>query len=178
MEKYRVLKNNNEYFVEAENKNEARKIILEKENIIVEKFEGFEDSIYWQRNPRYKGLKLGKSNTDMQIYGCALMCWSKAFGKDPLEVNQLFIEKGVYSNDMIIFSKACEVLGGKNYEKNDDINRMPTQKETIKEVKLGKGQHFVVRYNGSGKRWIFDPWRGTDLETNYYPFKSYRIFDK
>lgn len=136
------------------------------------------NNIYWQRNPRYKGLKLGKSNTNWQNYSCALMCWSYVAKKDPLEVNQLFIEKGVYSNDMIIFEKACQVLGFKDYEKNSNINRMPTQEETIKEVRLGKGQHFVVRFNKNGKRWIFCPWTGTELPINYYKFVSYRCFNK
>jgi hypothetical protein len=136
------------------------------------------DSIYWQRNPIYKGVKLGKTNTSMQNYGCALMCWSYVFRKDPMEVNQLFIDKGVYNGDMINFAKACEVLGGKNYKKDTNINNMPPQEETIKEVQLGKGQHFVVRFNRNGKRSIYDPWLGKDLSINYYPFKSYRVFDK
>lgn len=135
-------------------------------------------NMYHQRNARYKGMKLGKSNTSMQQYGCALMCWSYVADKDPLEVNQLFIEKGVYNGDMIIFEKACEVLGLKDYEKSKDINRMPTQEETIKEVRLGKGQHFVIRLNKDGKRTIFDPWLGSIKSINHYPFVSYRIFNK
>lgn len=141
-------------------------------------YEEVTESIYHQRNARYKGKKLGESNTSMQQYGCALMCLSYCFDKDPLEVNQLFIKKGVYSGDMINFAKAIEVLGGKDYEKSTDINRMPTQEETIKEVKLGKGQHFVVRINKDGKRTIFDPWLGSVQSINHYPFVSYRIFNK
>lgn len=135
-------------------------------------------NIYWQRNHRYKGMKLGKSNTDWQNYGCALMCWSYVSDKDPLEVNKLFIDKGVYSGDMINFQKACEVLGFKDYEKSTDINRMPEQEETIKEVWLGRSQHFVIRLNKDGKRTIFDPWTNLILPINEYPFKSYRIFNK
>lgn len=137
----------------------------------------FDISIYYQRSNRYKGLKLGKSQTSMQDYGCALMCFSYIKRMDPLTVNQLFIDKGVYSADMINFSKACEFLDLKNYEKNTDISRMPKQEETIKEVKLGKGQHFVVRINKNGKRTIFDPWTGEIKTINFYTFKSYRIFD-
>lgn len=141
-------------------------------------YEEITPNMYHQRNARYKGMKLGKSNTSMQQYGCALMCFSYVTDKDPLDVNQLFIEKGVYSVDMIDFAKACEVLGLKNYEKSKDINRMPTQEEVIKEVKLGKGQHFVVRINKDGKRTIFDTWTGANQSINYYPFVSYRIFNK
>lgn len=134
--------------------------------------------IYYQRSDRYAGKKLGKSKTSMQNFGCALMCWSYVFKKDPLEVNQLFIDKGVYIGDMINFAKACEVLGGKNYEKSTNINRMPSQEETIKEVLLGKSQHFVVRINKDGKRTIYDPWTNMILPINHYSFRSYRIFDK
>ena len=133
-----------------------------------------QSEFYYQRSNRYKGKKLGKSNTSMQTYGCVLMSFSYIFGKDPLEVNQLFIDKGVYSGDLINFQKAVEVLGGRDYEKSTNINRMPTQKLTIKEVKLGKGQHFVVRIINDGKRTIFDPWTNKILNINYYPFVSYR----
>jgi len=149
-----------------------------------------EPSIYWQRHPRYKGQKIGLSQTDMQQYGCYLMCWSYLVGKDPLDINRLFIEKGVYKDidnipdfnladdDMIDSHKACIALGLKWIGTFPDINYMPTQKLTIKEVKMGKGQHFVVRINRNGKREIFDPWLGRDLTINYYPFKSYRVMEK
>lgn len=136
------------------------------------------DSIYWQRNPRYAGKKLGKSNTSMQKYGCYLMCWSYVTGRDPLEVNQLFIDYGVYSGDMIISEKACKALGLQWVGKFTDINYMPGQELSIKEVQLGKGQHFVVRINKNGKRTIFDPWEGKALGINYYKFKSYRVFNQ
>lgn len=142
-----------------------------------ETVDGFPLEYYWQRSPRYKGLKLGNSQTSMQTYGCALMCWSYVFKKDPLEVNKLFIDKGVYNGDMINFAKACEVLGGKNYKKDTNIDNMPSQEETIKEVRMGKSQHFVVRFNKDGKRTIFDPWLGEVKPINHYTFKSYRVFD-
>lgn len=138
----------------------------------------FPTEYYHQRSDRYKGKKLGNSSTSMQTCGCALMCWSYVSKRDPLEVNQLFIDKGVYSGDKIVFEKACSVLGFKNYEKSTDINRMPDQEETIKEVSLGKSQHFTIRINKDGKRTIYDPWLGEVLSINYYNFRSYRIFDK
>jgi hypothetical protein len=135
-------------------------------------------SLYYQRSERYSGKKLGNSNTSMQNYGCGLMCFSYVKKMDPIEVNQLFIDKGVYSGDMIVFEKACAALELKNYEKSTDINRMPTQEEIIKEVLLGKSQHFTVRINKDGKRTIFDPWTGKIQSINFYTFRSYRIFDK
>jgi len=175
--KYKIKTPRETYELEANNKDEVRKSICEKENITIEKAheESYDQSIYHQLNPRYKGWTLGKSKTSMQLKGCALMSWSLLARKDPKEVDKLFIEKGVYNVDMIDFKKASEVLGFKDYEKSTDINRMPSQKETIKEVALGRGQHFVVRFNKDGKRWIYDPWTGEEQGINHYKFKSYRI---
>jgi len=87
------------------------------------------------------------------------------------------MEKGVYNGDLIM-PKAFDVLGLKNYQKVTDIERMPTQELSIKEVLLGRSQHFVVRIFRDNKRWIFDPWDGKELPINHYPFRSYRVFDK
>ena len=141
------------------------------------KWEEFDQSIYYQRHARYNGYRLGNSQTSMQQYGCYLMCLAYVTRRDPIEVDELFMKKGVYSGDLIT-TKAFEVLGLKNYQKVTDINRMPTQEETIKEVTLGRGQHFVVRFFKDGKRWIYDPWTNQTLPINYYPFRSYRVFDK
>lgn len=145
---------------------------------IPEATEDFDEKLYFQRSSRYKGKKIGKSNTPMQTYGCLLCCLSYISRKDPLDVNQLFIDKGVYTGDMINLGKACEVLGFKNYLKTKDINYMPKQEETIKEVRLGRGVHFVVRFNKNGKRWIYCPWLGKIMPINHYDFLSYRVFDR
>lgn len=177
---YEVKTPRETYQIEAENSNKMRKAVFERENISYQKVEPvLDDSIYHQLSARYKGMKLGNSNTSMQIYGCALMCFSYVKRMDPLEVNKLFIEKGVYVNgDLINFAKACEVLGLKNYRRDDNINNMPSQEETIKQVYLGRSYHFVVRFNKDGKRSIFDPWTGDEQVINYYKFKSYRVFNK
>jgi len=177
MAKYKFKKGTEVYYVEASNKSKARKEVCKQIGFKITKFDAddFDESIYYQRHSRYKGWKLGNSNTSMQNYGCALMCWSYVARLDPKDVDKLFIDKGVYNNDMINFGKACKVLGFKDYEKSTDINRMPIEKETIKEVLLGRSQHFVVRINDNGRR-IFDPWLGKILPINHYKFKSYRIF--
>lgn len=188
MAKYKFISGDDEDIIEAKNKAKARKKYLTEKGIVIEKIENDESEVnptpedvdiimYWQLNSRYDGWKLGNSSTSMQQYGCALMCFSLVFGKDPKDVDQLFIDNGVYSGDCIIFEKACEVLGGSNYVKDTDINNMPEQEVTIKEVWLGSSQHFVVRFNVNGDRYIFDPWTGNYQTINYYPFKSYRQFD-
>lgn len=156
------------------------KYIIDTEKGTCEKYEEDQQqdkSIFWQQHPRYKGLKLGKSNTSMQQFGCFLMCWAYVSGWDPIELNKHFTEHGVYSNDLINEQKACEVLGFEWVTRSYDINYMPKQELTIKEVYLGKGQHFVVRINENDKRTIFDPWEGRVLPINHYKFKSYRVFN-
>ena len=138
----------------------------------------FDDSLYYQRSARYANKTIGETNTSMQTYGCVVMSFAYIAKKDPLEVNQIFIDEGVYDGDLVIFDKACDALGLKNYKRDYNINNMPEQEETIKEVWLGKSKHFVVRFNKGGERSIFDPWTGQDQVINFYNFVSYRIFDK
>jgi len=142
------------------------------------------EEIYHQRNSRYKGIKLGKSNLSVQRYGCFLMCLSYLVGKDPLEVNKLLTKKGGFTKGGLILStKVAEILdlnllkgNSKIPGKMTNIGFMPLWSPTIKEVYLGKSQHFVVRIIRDGKRLIFDPWTGEELPINHYRFKSYRLF--
>jgi hypothetical protein len=197
MRKYKFTYNGEETIIEEKNKDKASREFcrkLEDEGILtIEKIKASEESevnvdtgenvdegMYWQQSSRYNGIMIGNSSTPINSDGCALMCLSKAFKKDPLEVNQLFIDKGVYYNeDLIVFEKAIAALGGSNYSKDTDINNMPSKSPTIKEVLFGGYQHFVVRYVGEDEeRYIFDPWTGNYETINYYPtFKSYRVFD-
>jgi len=79
MDKYRVTNENEEYLVEADSKNKARKEVLKKEGITVEKVE-FEDVVdttgEWifleQDDPRWKNVKMGKSNSTIGSYGCLI----------------------------------------------------------------------------------------------------------
>ena len=148
----------------------------------VEKFitgDKIDYSIYWQRNPKYKGVKLGNSNLSFQNYGCFVCSLAYCAGKDPLEVNALLASKGgMTKGGLVITPKAFELLGFKYIKTERNINAMPSQSPTIKEVSLGKSQHFTVRIIRNGKRLIFDPWLGEEKPINYYQFRSYRIFDK
>jgi len=137
------------------------------------------DSIYWQRNPIYKGVKLGNSDLSFQNYGCFLCSLSYCAGKDPIEVNALLArEGGMTKGGLIVTPRAFELLGFKYIKTEKNINNEPKETPTIKEVSLGKSQHFVVRIIRNGKRLIYDPWVGKELPINAYSFRSYRIFDK
>jgi hypothetical protein len=131
--------------------------------------------MYWQRSPRYKGVKIGNSQTSFQNYGCFICSLSYVVEQDPLEVMKKLVAGGGLVGDMIN-TKAYDILGLEYKRKETDINKAPIHSPTIKEVQLGKSQHFVVRLIRDGKKLIFDPWENKELPIDYYPFKSYRIF--
>jgi hypothetical protein len=114
-------------------------------------------------------------------------------GEDPKEINELLAKKGgLTRSGLVVSQKAADILGFKLLKGDDkyipgkmnNINYMPDWSPTIKEVKLGKSQHFVVRLidknSGVNKygTYIFDPWEGKELPINYYNFVSYRLFKK
>lgn len=140
---------------------------------------------YWQRHPRYKGLKLGPSNLSFQNYACLTCSLAYVTQEDPLVVHDKLKAGGGYLSDgRIISEKAAEILNLEYKGKTKDVNYMPDWTPTIKEVKLGSSQHFVVRlidkYNPVASKTygtlIFDPWVGKYLGINYYNFISYRLF--
>jgi len=144
----------------------------------VKNFIGITDySIYWQRNPKYKGVKLGNSNLSFQSYGCYTCCLAYVAGLDPLEAMEKIKKGEGYKGALIISDKAAKALGLKYGGKDTNINNMPDWSPSIKEVRLGKGQHFVVRLI-RGKTLIYDPWTGKEQAINFYPFISYRRFQK
>jgi len=79
MDQYRVTNENEEYLVEADSKNKARKEVLKKEGITVEKVE-FEDvgdtTGEWifleQDDPRWADEKIGKTSFTIGAYGCLI----------------------------------------------------------------------------------------------------------
>lgn len=172
---------------ESDSKNEA---IIETFNDFfeIEKVENSNEiplDYYWQRNPRYKGIKLGFSENSFQNFGCFTCCLAYLVKKDPLEVHELLKKEKCYNNDLIISDKTAKVLGLELQKGNSNITGKHTdpnlnpQFETIKEVKLGKSQHFVVRLiDEKGKTSIFDPWNVKVLPVNYYKFVSFRLFKK
>lgn len=152
---------------------------------IEEKKEGRKTPLeyYWQRHPRYKGMKLGFSNLSFQNYSCFTCCLAYLVDKDPLKVHKILKKEKAYSGALIISDKAAKALGLDLLKGNSgipgkmtDINYMP-KFTSIKEVILDRYQHFVVRLvDKDGNRSIFDPWTGKKLPVNHYQFISYRLF--
>lgn len=172
--------------IEADNIEEAQDIVLKDEGYSIALLiqPDMDYSLYYQRSERYKGIKLGNSNLSFQNYGCFTCVLSFMARQDPLVVHELLKKGGAYNGANIISEKAAKILNLDLLKGDDpnipgkmnDINYMPTF-QTVKEVSLGKSQHFVVRLiDNAGKRSIFDPWTGNVLGVNHYPFRSYRLF--
>ena len=171
--------------IEAKSQEEACFTYMKSIGYEIEEIKGREIPLeyYWQRHKRYKGLKLGFSNLSFQKYSCFTCCLAFLVKKDPLEVHELLKKEKCYSGGLIISDKAAKVLGlqllqGNSYIAGRHTNPMFKffpQFETIKEVWLGRSQHFVVRLNN---KQIFDTWTGKTLSLNYYKFVSFRYFKK
>ena len=185
MTKYIVFKENQQWEIEADNLSQAEKKVLEDEGYKIYLNTELESTVYYQRDSRYKNVKIGKSNLSFQNYGCFICSLAYMVKRDPLVVMKELVEKGGVNNEgLVVSAKAAEILGLDLLKGDDkyiagkmnDINYMP-KFECIKEVYLGKSQHFVVRLiDNNGKRLIFDPWEGKYLPINHYTFRSYRLF--
>jgi hypothetical protein len=138
-----------------------------------------EYSVFSQRDPRWKNIKLGFGSTTIGSHGCFLTCLSMIVGKRPDEVNEILKKAGAYSRDLMISYKAAEALGLEYNGKETNISKMPQYSPSIKEVTMGKSsQHFVLRIIDKEKKAIIDPWTGRREYINFYPFRSYRLFKK
>jgi len=136
-----------------------------------------------QLDPKWNRCYIGKVKTSkFKDYACALFCFTYLYSVknarqvNPLEVDKLFIDNGVYFNgDLINFTKACKVLGLQYFGVETDINKPPKWYPSIKRVDysaaLGKQYHFVVREIEDGKKCILDPVGGVKRDINYYERK-------
>lgn len=84
MDKYKVKSTDSLYYVEAENKNEARKLVLEREGIKIEKVEeDITDTkgklIYLEQDdPRWKNETIGNTKVTLGAKGCLITDLSMA----------------------------------------------------------------------------------------------------
>lgn len=146
-----------------------------------------EYAVFSQRDPRWKNVKLGNSKTStIGQYGCFVTCLSMMVNKRPDEVNEILKKAGAFNGDLLISEKAAEALNLEYKGREYNINNMPQYSPSIKEVRMGKSQHFVLRIidkNDSlsskiSGALIVDPWTGLKQRIDYYPFKSYRLFKR
>ena len=116
-----------------------------------------------QRDPKWAKQKLGKCGCTLGSHGCAVTSVAMIAGTTPDKVNakKPFVGKCM---DIIDWSIAA---------KQWKLNYSPVRNKVVKypciaEVKLGKGQHFIVL---DGKNQL-DPWTGK--VTKGYKIISYR----
>lgn len=136
-----------------------------------------------QLDKKWAKWYLGKVKTSgFNNYGCHLFCWTYIYSVkmgrqiSPGAVDKIFMDKGVYSGDLIDSAKAAKALGLKWYGKEYNINKPPNWSPSIKEVdfsiKDGKQQHFVIRINDKTGKYILDPYEGIKRKINYYEEKA------
>ena len=116
-----------------------------------------------QRDPKWAKIKLGKCGCTLGSHGCAVTCVAMLAGTTPDKVNakKPFVGSCM---DIIDWAKAAKLF---------NLNYSPVRNKVVKypciaEVKLGKGQHFIVL---DGKNQL-DPWTGK--VTKGYKIVSYR----
>lgn len=145
--------------------------------------------IYSQRDPKWANDKLGFGSTTIGSHGCFVTCLAMMAGIPPNETNQILKREKAFYKDLIISEKAAKALNLNYYGRNYNISGMPNWSPSIKEVDFspspGKQQHFVLRIIEKDHELaskygalIVDPWTGKHQRINYYPFVSYREFQK
>lgn len=139
-----------------------------------------------QRDPKWANEKLGTSGVTIGDYGCALTCLAMlecyyGFDTDPLQLNQLFIEKGVYANRNLIswyvIDKAneyvkltewihCETTPAPLKRIDEELNagRPVICDVDTNPMEPGEQMHFVVVIGKTedGHYIINDPWTGEE----------------
>jgi lysozyme len=133
---------------------------------------------YSQRDIRWRFKFLGNSWSTIGGYGCYLTSLSMMVGKRPDEVNEILKKAGAFDRDFIKQEEAANALGLDFLGREYNIDKPPNWSPSIKEVKFGKSQHFVLRLVENGVKKILDPWDANKKRIDFYPFVSYRKFRK
>lgn len=154
MAKYKVDTQEEEYYVEADSSNKARKEIMKVEKITMEKVE-LEDVgdttgnfiFLEQDDPRWTEKKLGGSNSSVGRYGCLVTCLSmlsywygEYFNPGEIAEKANFTTKGYYywksGDEFLPFNFVWR------YYKRDIVK--------IKQILFSKDNACVVRVNYAG----------------------------
>ena len=128
--------------------------------------------IYSQRDPNWSGHLLGSGPTSIGTTGCKLTGFSMFCGKTPIEINQILIDKGAYTDgnlmdDATVAAALGLQFGGRVSESPSDWCIAETHDNAPKYP-----QHFFV----------WSPWGIIDpydlkpaLKPNNYSVASYRL---
>lgn len=126
-----------------------------------------------QKNPVWKGEKLGECNETIGSGGCFITSLAILADKTPSEVNQILKDNGGYSNGCLLNSdKASQLLGLEYNGITKEYQNSVCIAETDHYKISGVPQHFFV-WLGNGR--IIDPLFGVEME-NKYKIISFRLF--
>ena len=118
---------------------------------------------YSQRDKRWKDIQLGDCNgVTIGSQGCKISCIGMLTDTPPDLVNVRFLESGKYVNGCNVADATIPSV----FPQLELTDRFPK----IAEVKVPKGQHFVVALDN---KYIIDPWTGAS-GLNPYTILNYR----
>lgn len=128
---------------------------------------------YSQRDPRWKSIKLGFSDTTIGGYGCTITCLAMIIGTTPDVVNErLKAVQGYAEGNLVVWAKIEEAFPGIKIKRvwsydNEDVKaNVPNVLVEVDGKPIGGFRHWVV-YLGNQK--MADPWDGTEKTTTSYP---------
>lgn len=134
--------------------------------------------IYSQRDPRWKDVILGKSNTTIGDYGCTITCLAMLTELTPDEVNRRMNAAGAFANGNLVDWRKLKSanLGlefewrGYTYDNNAVKSAIGRFGGCLVEVDFDgnprTGLRHWVLFRGNQKLW--DPWTGTERPTSAY----------
>lgn len=144
-------------------------------------------TIYSQNDPRWKGLKIGKSDSTLGRYGCTISCLGMLVNLNPLETNDLLTKAESFNGDLIVWSRVELALPQLKFVKRGKTTDFQTIDDYVAEyggclvevdfdgvIDTPADFHWVV-YRPEGKLW--DPWTGQEFPRSKYKIvKGYSLF--
>lgn len=125
-----------------------------------------------QRDPRWKDLKLGYSDTTIGQFGCTITALSIILGSTPDVVNlRIKAVNGYAEGNLVIWAKLEEAFPGIkikrvwSYDNADVLANVPNVLVEVDGKPIGGYRHWVVFI---GNKKMIDPWDGLEKSTTSY----------
>lgn len=125
-----------------------------------------------QRDPRWKDLKLGYSDTTIGQFGCTITALSIILGSTPDVVNlRIKAVNGYAEGNLVIWDKLEEAFPGIkikrvwSYDNADVLANVPNVLVEVDGKPIGGYRHWVVFI---GNKKMIDPWDGLEKSTTSY----------
>ena len=147
-------------------------------------------NILAQRDPRWKDLKIGASNSSIGNYGCTLTCLAMLAGTTPNVINNHLTTAKGYLEDRIIWSTLNKTNCGLTFPENGRKYSYDNE-GVLQAIKDNGGCLVEVDFDGvittpNDRHWVlfigdgkaYDPWTGTERFTTKYPIlKGYCVIN-